>query len=136
MLEKLLAALTALVVAINANTKALGGKASAAPKKETTAQKKAREKKEAAAAKASEPVTLESAKKAAAAKAKEQKTVDEQKASMNQIRGIVAEIAEECYNDASKSLADFDETGLTLFMEQLAGFKYAPAEEAVDEMEI
>ena len=144
MLEKILTILTTLVAAINANTKALGGKgattAAEKPKTETAAQKKARVKKEKAAAvkAAKDTVTLDGAKKAAAAKAKEQGTKEEQVACMNQIRGIVSEIAEECYSDATKSLQDFDETGLVLFMEQLAEFEYKAETEddPVDEMEI
>ena len=55
----------------------------------------------------------------------------------NQLREVVAEISEQCFNTADKKLDEFDPTALTLFSEALDSFVYTeeadePAEDDLD----
>lgn len=134
MLESILNVLKALVTAINANTAALrGGKVAAAPKAETAADKKKRlaaEKKKAAAAKGKGKVKLADVK--AKAKAIAVATPDPARCA-NQLREVVAEISEQCFNTADKKLDEFDPTALVLFSEALDSFVYVDEDEAVED---
>jgi len=65
---------------------------------------------------------------------------DDPKECMNQIREVVGEVAEGCYENANVGINKFDITGLTLLQEELTKFVYnAPNDEkeaAADDLEI
>ena len=122
MLEKLLSILTALVAAINANTVALGGAeasdaGSSAPKtKKKTAVKKTTKKKSTKKAATKDSVKSKAKKIAVAS--------ENGKVCAGQIKELVSEVALECYNDASVTLADFDDEGVAILDKALDSFEY------------
>ena len=65
---------------------------------------------------------------------------DDPKECMNQIREIVSEVAETCYENANAGIDKFDATGLILLQEELSKFVYqSPADgekEVADDLEI
>ena len=133
MLEELI---TVLITAIEANTVALTGKptATTSGKPETRAEKKVREKKEAKAGKSGKGAKSKITVAAIKAQAKDiALKTDDPKACMEQIRVLVSETADSCFDDASKGLDDFDETALILMKEELDKFKYDAAESDSDE---
>lgn len=147
MLEKLMTLIVTLIASLDANTAAHGGgesttaAGSAAP---TAAQKAAAKKKAAAAAKAKAKGKGKGKVTLAAAKAKAgevAKASGDFKGCLDQIRSLVAEVAVKHYADGSKTIEDFNETALTLFVEALDSFDYQapgaePEEEEADKFEL
>ena len=135
-----------LIAAIGANTVALNAVGSGAKPKEekaeteTTTQKKARIKREKKAAKnggtkPAEKITAADVKKQAKEIAI---ATDDPHRCMDQIKLIVAEIAEDRLNDGNLSLDAFDGPSLYIFEERLKAFEYGAeeAEEAKDDLTI